>query len=135
MSAGGSEGFDSAAFESLLGLADRSSKESEAVFNYDDERNRAKIDKLKNDNEMRKAFFAWASKLTIAIIGLNGVLFAAYLYVQWDGGHPIPESVMFAWVTSTIVEVLGIVAIIARYLFPGKRPAAKKVAQAPLSES
>lgn len=120
MSVGGSESFDSAAFESLLGLSDRSSKESEDVFNYDDERNRAKIAKLKNDNEMRKAFFAWASKLTVAIITINSVLFAIYMAVHAWGVHPVPESVMLAWVTSTIVEVLGIVAIIARYLFPGK---------------
>lgn len=111
---------DGSTVDSIKKLPDVDSRSAEHEFDYDQERQRAKIKKLKNDNRMRKLFFKWASKLTVGIIAVNSVLFAAYMAVHMWGEHPIPESVMLAWVMSTIIEVLGIVAIIARYLFPGK---------------
>lgn len=113
--------FDGTTLDAFKALPDVSSETAVEEFNYDRERQRAKIKKFKNDNKMRKSFFKWASLLTFVIITINSILFAAYLAVHMWGEHAIPDVVMISWVTSTIVEVLGIVTIIAKYLFPSKR--------------
>jgi hypothetical protein len=48
------------------------------------------------------------------LLALNVVLFFLYMVSAW--GH-IAEAVMVAWISATVVEVLGIVYIIAKYLF------------------
>jgi hypothetical protein len=45
--------------------------------------------------------------------------FAAYLiWMQWSHGTPIPPAVMIGWFSSTFVEVVGLVLVVAKYIFP-----------------
>lgn len=70
------------------------------------------------DNDHRKNFFWFAVTLAgICIVG-NFAVFGVYMGSQWES---ISDGVMIAWISATIVEVLGIVTIIAQYLFGGKR--------------
>jgi hypothetical protein len=62
----------------------------------------------------RIAWFAiWA---VTAQLVLADVIFGWYLWV--NGGHGIEPEVMIAWLSATVVEVIGIIVIVARNLFP-----------------
>lgn len=72
------------------------------------------VNKLKQKHEQRKAFFKWA------MISISGVLLAsagfmfAYMVVKGDQTEP---AVIIAWLSSGLVETLGLGYIIANYLF------------------
>jgi hypothetical protein len=74
----------------------------------------AEADKAEQSNTLREKFFYAATGGTGALLAVNVVLFAAYMKSEWN--H-IADSVMLAWISATVVEVLGIVYIIAKYLF------------------
>lgn len=61
----------------------------------------------------------------VAMWGLVGQLavvnmgFGAHVYwTQWVLRESLPETVMIAWFSSTVVEVIGVVYVVAKYLFP-----------------
>lgn len=110
--------------DDLFDDPDRSSAIANEPFDYATEKQRAKIDKTRAENEMRTTFFRWASRLAGWMVGANIGIFIGYLVIQALAPGSIPDSVMLAWISATIVEILGIVAIIARHLFPGRRNAA-----------
>lgn len=70
--------------------------------------------KAEQSNDLREKFFFLAMGGTGALLAVNIVLFALYMTSQWN--H-IADAVMVTWITSTVVEVLGIIYIIAKYLF------------------
>lgn len=74
----------------------------------------AQAAKAEQSNTLREKFFRWAMIGTGILLGVNVVLFFLYMLSEW--GH-ISEAVMVAWISATVVEVLGIVYIIAKYLF------------------
>lgn len=119
--------FDDASFENatvtdLTSSPDRSSADAKAPFDYATEKQRAKISKAHAENSMRTRFFNWASRVAAWIVGLNFAVFGAYLAIQAFAPGKIPEQVMYFWISATVVEILGIMTIIARHLFPGRRP-------------
>lgn len=122
------DSFASASLDSLKASPDVSSDGADEAFNYQQERDRAKIHKLKSENAMRSSFFGWASKLAGWVVGLNMVIFLAYMGIQAFAPGKIPDSVMLSWIAGTVVETLGIVAIVARHLFPGKKWQSKGIA-------
>lgn len=113
--------FDSAGIDELTSAPDVDSREVEEVFDYANEKKRAKISRLNAENDMRTTFFAWSSKLAGWVVALNMVIFIAYLAIQAFAPGKIPDAVMLAWIAGTVVEILGIVAIVARHLFPGRK--------------
>lgn len=113
--------FASATVSDLSSADDRTSDAAKEPFDYATEKQRAKIDKARAENKMRKRFFKWASRVAGWIVGLNFGVFAAYLAIQAFAPGKIPDPVMYYWITATVVEILGIMAIIARHLFPGRR--------------
>ena len=74
----------------------------------------AQAAKAEQSNTLREKFFRAAMIGTAVLLGVNVVLFFLYMLSEW--GH-IAEAVMVAWISATVVEVLGIVYIIAKYLF------------------
>ena len=45
--------------------------------------------------------------------------FAAYIYwMQWVKSIQVPDAVMIGWLTATFVEVVGLVLVVAKYIFP-----------------
>lgn len=59
-------------------------------------------------------FIAMASQLISANV-------AFYLYASWGVSWDVNPSVMHAWLAATVVEVIGITAIVTRFLFPSDR--------------
>jgi hypothetical protein len=114
--------FEDATSEQLRGAPDSKSTDADAVYDYVGEKQKAKIARRTGENEMRTKFFSWASKLTAAMMIGNFVVFAAYLAIEaLNPDAEVPDAVMLAWITATVVEMIGVVAIIARHLFPGKK--------------
>ncbi|GAB2768296.1 hypothetical protein [Sinomonas soli] len=75
----------------------------------------ARAQQMEQSNELRSPFFIWAMRAAGIIVGLNFGVMSLYIWSQW--GH-LSDAVMVAWISATVVKILGIVFIIARYLFP-----------------
>lgn len=85
----------------------------------------AEINRLHQQNEMRPQFFRLAASLSWVVVVGN---FALVGWYAWHAKGDINPQVMMFWISSTVVEVLGIVYIIAQYLFPKTRVKRKKTA-------
>ncbi|KAM9863019.1 hypothetical protein ACI1US_01021 [Leucobacter sp. BZR 635] len=83
----------------------------------------AEINRLHQQNEMRPKFFKLAAALAWSVIIGNFILVGWY---AWHAKAAIEPYVIVAWISSTVVEILGIIYIIAQYLFPGVPPKRKK---------
>ena len=88
----------------------------------------AEIDRLHQQNVMRPKFFKLAAGLTWFIIVSNTIIMG---YYAWHAKADINSSVLSYWIASTVVEILGIIYIIAQYLFPGARRKGSKRKPAP----
>lgn len=117
------DSFANATVTDLTSAPDRSSEAAKEPFDYATEKQRAKISKARAENKMRKKFFRWASRIAGWMVGLNFAVFGAYLAIQAFAPGKIPDAVMYWWIVATVVEILGIMTIIARHLFPGRRAA------------
>ncbi|MDD0856708.1 hypothetical protein NHF46_00700 [Arthrobacter alpinus] len=53
-------------------------------------------------------------------------------YYAWHAREHISSSVLSYWIASTVVEILGIIYIIAQYLFPGAKRKRTKRQPTPL---
>jgi hypothetical protein len=62
-----------------------------------------------------------------AIIAVSVQILVANLIFGWymwaNGWRNLPSEIMIAWMSATVVEVIGIVVIIARNLFPSSQRA------------
>lgn len=110
--------FDAADIASLRSAPDVDTGEAEDAYNFVEEKQRAKIARLKANNEMRTTFFSWSSKLASWMIAGNFLIFIAYVILRAFDRPVVADGVMLAWVAATVVEIIGIVAIIANNLFP-----------------
>jgi hypothetical protein len=57
-----------------------------------------------------------AMAIQLAVVNVGFFLYAA-LGVDWD----VNPSVMHVWLAATVVEVIGITAVVTRFLFPSNR--------------
>ncbi|OZE41420.1 MULTISPECIES: hypothetical protein [unclassified Rhodococcus (in: high G+C Gram-positive bacteria)] len=75
-------------------------------------------------NDQREKFFKWSVWAVSGTLVGNFGIFVLYLKSQWG---EISDLVMTAWISATVVEVLGIAYIIASHLFPnGTRNAQRR---------
>lgn len=91
-----------------------------AVLDEDDEVTAATLKLRDRKQTMRLRFIlAWFTMGAVAVQLLTAnVLFALYLaWPHWR--ENTPPVVIVAWLSATVVEVIGIVLVIARNLFPG----------------
>lgn len=65
--------------------------------------------------ELRKKIANWSIGIMVAQIALVNVVFVIYALTK---GADLPEGVLQAWFASTVVQIVGIVLVITRYLFP-----------------
>jgi hypothetical protein len=70
--------------------------------------------KLRQANKLRRRFYRWAVRVAAIVVFLNFGTMGVYIVSQWGR---LADAVMVAWFSATVVEILGIVAIIAQYLF------------------
>lgn len=76
---------------------------------------RHKLKQLRQDRMLRKMIAAWA----IGFVAFQ-LLFAnlSFGFFLWHNQAEPDASIMIAWLSSTVVEVVGILWVIARSLFP-----------------
>lgn len=72
--------------------------------------------KMKQQHRLRRSFFWWAvSAISAVLVGSGWFM---YQYFQLKGGA-VEAEVMLGWLTTSVVETLGLGYIIANYLFDG----------------
>lgn len=74
------------------------------------------LEKMKQQHTLRRLFFWWAvSAITAVLVGSGWFM---WLYFQLKGDRVEPQ-VILGWLTTCVVETLGLGYIIANYLFDG----------------
>lgn len=74
----------------------------------------AERDRLRQQKTQRRIFFFWAIAAISGILVFNGFVFSWYM----DASRGTPsDAVLISWITTSIVEVIGLGYIIARSLF------------------
>ena len=88
-------------------------------------RQKMKLKHAKQVLKLRKKLANYAIWIVIAQLLFANAFF--FIYLIWNTVDPNP-TVMVAWLSSTVVEVIGILWVIARNLFPyvDKSPAKSK---------
>jgi len=116
--------FDNAGVGSLEGEAKGESSDQQIADERDLEH--ADIDQAYQANELRESFYKYVVRVVTGTLAVSIILVALYMWSEWS---EIPGSVMIAWFGSTVVQVLGLGYIVARYLFaprgqiaPGTQP-------------
>lgn len=87
-------------------------------------------ERLRREDELRRRF----ARSIFGIISL-WLLFIAGLLVYHATGRPsgLSDPVLIAVLGTTTVSVIGLLAIVARYLFPLERPTRRRTRRAPKS--
>lgn len=92
-------------------------RKREAEANNDAIKNQileAERNRLNQQGGHRRVFFVWSMAAISAVLIFNGVVF--WRYVNASNGLP-SEAVLISWMSTSIVEVIGLGYIIARSLF------------------
>lgn len=82
----------------------------------------AHLTELQNKNKHRGEMVKWSLQTVGVLTTAATLLMVAYVVAEW--GH-IEASVMIAYFTSVVAESIGILYVIARYLFPSESPKKK----------
>lgn len=72
------------------------------------------LNKLKQQQRQRRHFFLWAMIAISAVLVASAAFMFAYMVVK---GNRTEAAVIIAWLSSGLVETLGLGYIIANYLF------------------
>lgn len=83
-----------------------------------DHKNRKRIQEITKTNQrlrLRRLIANWAIFFVIAQLACSNVFFWLYLS---SNSYVVEPQVMIAWLSACVVEVIGILVVIARSLFP-----------------
>ncbi|HEX2096357.1 MAG TPA: hypothetical protein VHF50_03200 [Solirubrobacterales bacterium] len=71
---------------------------------------------LQQDLELKERYGKWLLWLVTGQLIVADIVFALYFIVgvHWD----LPEGVIYVWLATTLVELVGVVTVVTRYLFP-----------------
>lgn len=72
------------------------------------------LNKLRQQQRQRRTFFVWAMFAISAVLFASAIFMTAYMLVK---GNQTEPTVIIAWLSSGLVETLGLGYIIANYLF------------------
>ncbi|MCV7154341.1 hypothetical protein [Mycolicibacterium pyrenivorans] len=109
----GGEEFDSALADALVSPVKR--PDASVDKRIDDEKYRA----LRAANNYRRALVKWTLRVVGGLTAMATVFMGLYVCSQWD---EIAASVMIAYFASVVAESIGVLYVIARYLFPSTGP-------------
>jgi hypothetical protein len=72
----------------------------------------------RQDIELKKDYASWLKWLLTGQMIVANVVVVAYAHfgVDWQ----IPAPVISSWLAATVIEVLGVVYVVTRYLFPNR---------------
>lgn len=102
--------FDNAGVDKL----EKSAKHESSDQAIDRDLEHADIDQAYQANDLRAKFYKYVVRVVTGTLAVSIVLLALYMVSEWG---EIPGPVMIAWFSSTVVQVLGLGFIVARYLF------------------
>ncbi|MBT2266338.1 hypothetical protein [Rhodococcus erythropolis] len=110
------EGDPSDDFEnSVVGdLTSEESPNNEVTPATAEQMSQAAADRARHDNNHRNNLVKWTMWVVSVSLIANFGVFGVYMGSQW---HEISDSVMIAWISATVIEVLGIAYIITSDLF------------------
>lgn len=78
----------------------------------------AEADKLVGENNIRKTVATWSLRFVGFQIAVCDALIAAYIVVNLVRGITVPSEVIFGVLGTSLVEIIGILWVITRSLFP-----------------
>lgn len=78
----------------------------------------AKAAKAKSDNSKRDSMYRWSLGLVTGMLFCTVWFMGWYMHYAMHVKNELPELVLVTWMGTTVVEAIGIVLIIAKYLFP-----------------
>lgn len=78
----------------------------------------AKAAKAKSDNSKRDSMYKWSLQLVSSMLVVTIIFMVWYMFYAMHVKNELPELVLVTWMGTTVVEAIGIVLIIAKYLFP-----------------
>jgi hypothetical protein len=70
----------------------------------------------KQDIDLRRKYASWLLViLAVELVVVNAMFWA---YAEQGKNWAIPDGVMQIWLGATVVQVVGVVTVVTRYLFP-----------------
>lgn len=76
------------------------------------------LDDRKQTRELRETFAQTIKWTLIGILAATTILMLTYMVSAICRGREIEASVMISWFSSMVVQVIGLMYIVANYLFP-----------------
>lgn len=77
------------------------------------------VENQRFDHSLKKQFGRVILWLVIAQVALANVMIFAHFF--FGAGKDVEASVMIAWISGTVVEAIGLMAIVTKYLFDAAR--------------
>jgi hypothetical protein len=93
--------------------------EEKAPTNYRDQKQAQRLLQRREEHELRKTVATWVYRATAVQVAAADVVFIIYAWVgrDWD----VPVEAISAWLGATVVQVIAVLLVITRYLFPAHR--------------
>jgi hypothetical protein len=113
------EDFDEVSLDRLADDVDRNTKDD----NLSGDLRSARVKRLKQANKLRTKFYTLAARLAGWTVGTSVVLVIGYVLTSLIHGYKIPSVVAVGFISGLAVETVGVLAIMAGYLFPRDRGA------------
>ncbi|KAB5914483.1 hypothetical protein GA607_03815 [Bifidobacterium adolescentis] len=78
----------------------------------------AKNTRREQENQLRKKVATWSLWFVLAQLVITNTTIVVYIAAMLVLKQYVPTEVLITWLSSTIVEIIGILWVIARSLFP-----------------
>ena len=82
------------------------------------QRRQAEVDRIRDDNGLRKRVCTWSLVIVSAQLLVCNVGIIVYGVATVVSGGTIPAEVILGWMGSCLVEVIGVLTVIVKSLFP-----------------
>ena len=109
-----SDTFDS----DILGQFPSEVEDSRPVVSVEVQRRQAEVDRIRDDNGLRKRVCTWSLVIVSAQLLVCNVGIIVYGVATVVSGGTIPAEVILGWMGSCLVEVIGVLTEIVKSLFP-----------------
>ncbi|WPF66391.1 MULTISPECIES: hypothetical protein [unclassified Corynebacterium] len=104
--------------ESSGATSDKTGRNS--LASYSEELNKLKIEDHRLDSRLKKVLGYGIPILVLLQLIVMDIVFIGYAYIQViDRSLPLSDSIIIAWITTTIAQVIGLAMVVTKYLFPG----------------
>lgn len=97
----------------------RDAKTVEEKKPYRDRKNDQRLQQRSDEHDLRKTVAGWVYIATAVQVLIADVLF--YLYASLGRDWNVPTAAISTWLGATVVQVIAVLLVITRYLFPGRR--------------